>query len=217
LFVREDTLIEETAMSESGISHEPSVPPVVQAWGAVLRHELSALRGNWVWFLILGISLVVLGTVAIGSAVFVTFATVIFFGALLMTGGIIEVLGSFWTRNWSGFFLHLLSGVLSIVIGLFFLRHTGEASLAMTLLLAAFLLAGGAFKIVGALTYRFASWGWVVLSGVIDVLLGGMIWAEWPLSGLWVIGLFVGINLILRGWNWVILALGLRALPRAIP
>jgi len=176
--------------------------------------ELTALRGYWVGFLVLGIALIGLGTVAIGSAFFVSFATVTLFGALLLTGGVCEVVGSFWTRGWSLFFLHLLSGVFSIVVGLLLVGDPGGALLAMPLLLASFLMVGGVFKTVAVLAQPFLSWGWMVLSGAIDLALGLMIWTEWPWTGLWVIGLFVGINLVLRGWTGVMLAMDLRALPR---
>jgi uncharacterized membrane protein HdeD (DUF308 family) len=72
----------------------------------------------------------------------------------------------------------------------------------------------GVFNIVAALSYRFAAWGWPLVSGIIDVILGVMIWMEWPASALWVIGLFVGINLIFRGLNWIGLGLALKSLPR---
>jgi uncharacterized membrane protein HdeD (DUF308 family) len=75
-------------------------------------------------------------------------------------------------------------------------------------------MAGGIFKVVAALSYRFAAWGWSLASGIIDVILGVLIWQEWPASALWVIGLFVGINLIFRGFNWIALGLALRSLPR---
>ena len=75
-------------------------------------------------------------------------------------------------------------------------------------------MVGGIFKIVAALSYRFAAWGWPLVSGIIDVVLGVMIWKEWPASALWVIGLFVGINLIFRGFNWIGLGMALRGLPR---
>ncbi len=74
-------------------------------------------------------------------------------------------------------------------------------------------MVGGIFKIVAALSYRFAAWGWSLAGGIIDVILGVMIWQEWPASGLWVIGLFVGINLLFRGVNWIALGLALLATP----
>jgi uncharacterized membrane protein HdeD (DUF308 family) len=181
---------------------------------ASLRHELNALRGHWFWFVLLGIALVVLGTIALGSVVIASLATAVALGILILLGGVAETVGAFWCRGWSGFFLHLLSGVLSIVIGVLFLRAPVGALLALTLLVASFLMVGGIFKIVAAVSYRFAAWGWPLLSGIIDLILGVLIWQEWPASALWVIGLFVGINLVFRGFNWIGLGLSLRALPR---
>jgi uncharacterized membrane protein HdeD (DUF308 family) len=181
---------------------------------AALRHELDALRGNWFWFVVLGVSLVVLGTVALGSVVIASLAAAAAIGVLLLLAGAAEVVGAFWCRGWSGFFLELLSGVLSIVVGLLFVRAPLGALAALTLLVACFLIVGGIFRIVAALSYRFAAWGWTLAGGIIDVILGVMIWREWPASALWVIGLFVGIDLLFRGFNWIALGLALRSLPR---
>jgi uncharacterized membrane protein HdeD (DUF308 family) len=181
---------------------------------AELRHELNALRGNWFWFVMLGIALVVLGAIALGSVAIASLATAVAIGMLIFLGGVAETLGAFWCRGWSGFFFHLLSGVLSIVIGVIFLRAPVGALLALTLLVASFLMVGGIFKIVAAVSYRFAAWGWPLVSGIVDLILGVLIWQEWPTSALWVIGLFVGINLVFRGFNWIGLGLSLRSLPR---
>jgi uncharacterized membrane protein HdeD (DUF308 family) len=181
---------------------------------AELRHGLSALRGNWLWFVVLGCVLVALGIIALGSVVIASLAAAVAIGIVLLLAGVGEVIGAFWCRGWSGFFLELLSGVLSIVVGLLFLRAPLNALAALTLLIACFLMVGGIFKIVAAVSYRFAAWGWSLASGIIDVILGVMIWQEWPASALWVIGLFVGINLLFRGINWIALGLALRALPQ---
>ena len=146
--------------------------PLVAALRQELRHELDALRGNWFWFVILGVSLVVLGTVALGSVVIASLAAAAAIGVLLLLGGAAEAVGAFWCRGWSGFFLELLSGVLSIVVGLLFLRAPVGALAALTLLLACFLMVGGFFKIVAAVVYRFAAWGWSLAGGIIDVILG---------------------------------------------
>ena len=188
--------------------------PLVSAMRRELRHELDALRGNWFWFVILGVLLVVLGTVALGSVVIASLAAATAIGVLLLLGGAAEAVGAFWCRGWSGFFLELLSGVLSIVVGVLFLRAPLDALAALTLLLACFLMVGGIFKIVAAIAYRFAAWGWSLAGGIIDVILGVMIWQQWPASALWVIGLFVGINLLFRGFNWIALGLALCSLPR---
>jgi uncharacterized membrane protein HdeD (DUF308 family) len=88
-----------------------------------------------------------------------------------------------------------------------------DALLVLTLLLSCLLMVQGIFTIVAAITYRFAAWGWPLLSGVIDVVLAALIWLDWPASAMWVIGMFVGISLVFRGFNWVGLGLALRTLP----
>jgi uncharacterized membrane protein HdeD (DUF308 family) len=182
---------------------------------AELRHGLHTLRGNWLWFVVLGVSLIVLGWLAIGAVGIASLATAMAIGMLLLLGGVAETIGAFWCRAWSGFFLHLLSGILSIVVGVLFMRAPADAALALTLLLACFLMVSGIFKIVATLSYRFGAWGWPLAGGLIDVLLGFLIWIEWPASGLWVLGLFLGINLIFRGAHWIALGLAVRSLPRA--
>jgi uncharacterized membrane protein HdeD (DUF308 family) len=107
----------------------------------------------------------------------------------------------------------LLSGVLSIVVGLLFLKSLAGALEALTLLMASFFMVSGIFKVVAAASYRFAAWGWPMISGLIDIALGGLILSDWPGSAFWVLGLFLGINLIFRGVNWVGLGLALRSVP----
>jgi uncharacterized membrane protein HdeD (DUF308 family) len=157
---------------------------------AAVRHELDALQGHWRWFVIFGLALVVLGA---------------------------ETVAAFWCRAWSGFTLLLLSGLLSIVVGVMFLQAPIGALVALTLLVACLLIVGGAFKIVAAISYQFAAWGWPLASGAIDLILGLLIWQQWPACSFWVIGLFVGINFIFRGFNWVGLGLSLRALVKSPP
>ncbi len=180
-----------------------------------LRHDLEALRGEWGWFAALGVALVVLGIIALGSLVVASLATAIFIGAILLAGGVTEMIGAFWCRAWSGFFFHLLASVLSVVVGGLFLAAPVDALFTLTLLLAALLLVGGIFNIVAAMSYRIPGWGLLLLGGIIDVVLGVMIWQGWPATALWVIGLFVAINLVFRGIKWVALGLALRSLPRA--
>lgn len=132
---------------------------------AELRHGLNALRGNWLWFVILGGALIALGVIALGSVAIASLAAALAIGMLLLLAGIADTIGAFWCRGWSGFFLELLSGVLSIVVGLLFLRAPAGALAALTLLVACFLMVGGIFKIVAAVGYRFAAWGWAWPAG----------------------------------------------------
>src|SRR5271166_5739576 len=130
-----------------------------------LRHELVAIRGQWAWLLALGIVLVVVGTIAIGMPLLTTLATALTIGVLLLFGGVAQLVGAFWTRDWSGFFLMLLMGVLYIVLGLLFVRQPMQAAEALTLLLACTLMVSGVFRIAGSLMHRFPQWGWIFLGG----------------------------------------------------
>lgn len=175
--------------------------------------DIQEIAQHWKWFLGLGIVSIILGTFALGSSVLVTLASVVLFGWILLLMGGIEVGHSFWQRQWGGFFLHLVNGILSIVVGFLLATNPGASAVVLTLLLAMFFMAGGLFRILTALMMRFPSWGWRLLNGVVTLVPGILIWNQWPLSGLWVIGLFVGIDLIFSGWSSVMLALVARRLP----
>jgi uncharacterized membrane protein HdeD (DUF308 family) len=93
-----------------------STPAEVRLARRVLRHELEAIRAHWVWFLVLGITLIVIGTIAVGMPFVASLATAVTFGVLLLVGGVAQLAGAFWTRDWSGFLLSLLMGVLYSVL-----------------------------------------------------------------------------------------------------
>jgi uncharacterized membrane protein HdeD (DUF308 family) len=178
-----------------------------------LREEAQALRRHWGWFLALGIALIVIGMLAISYPVPASEWAIRIYGILLLVAGAVEIASVFWARRWSGFFLHLLSGLLYLFVGEVLLEHPDLGMMVITLLLAVLFFAGGVVRVVLALSRRPAGWGWSLLSGAISVLLGLMIWRQFPTSALWVIGTFVGIDLIFNGWSWVMLAVGLRQLP----
>jgi uncharacterized membrane protein HdeD (DUF308 family) len=178
-----------------------------------IRHELQAIRGKWAWLVVLGIALIVIGVLLLGFPVVATLATVTMLGALILIVGGMEVVGSFWCRDWSGFFLTLLSGILGVVLGLMLLGNPIQGGITLTILLASFLFVGGIFKAAAALAHRFGGWGWLLLSGVIDIILGVLIWRELPWTGLTIIGVLVGISLIFRGVSWLMLGLTLRRVP----
>ena len=170
---------------------------------------------HWFWFLILGIVLCVLGSIAVGSGIatfYLSVIKVVLFGFLLLVGGTTQIISSVTTGKWSGFLLHLLVGILYIVVGYLIIDSPVEAMLTLTLLLAAFLIVSGIFRVVSALALRFPGWGWVLLNGIISLWLGIMIHEGWPKTGLFIIGLFVGIELLLNGLSWIMFALVLRRL-----
>ncbi len=177
--------------------------------------ELRALKDEWMWFLALGVGLMAVGVVAIGAAFMATLLTMAFFGVLLLVGGIAQTVSAFWSPRWRGLLVHMLTGILYLVVGYIVIDNPVEAAIAMTLLIAGFLIVVGVFRIVVSLFERFHNWGWCLLSGCISALLGIMILKQWPASGVWVIGLFIGIEMVFNGLAWVMIADGLRRLARA--
>jgi uncharacterized membrane protein HdeD (DUF308 family) len=184
-----------------------------------LHDERVNLRRVWWLFFALGLVSIAVGFLAISSRyiVLTTWATVVFFGALLLVAGITEVVQAVMVRNWRGFALHLLAAALYLLTGLFMLEDPERAATVLTLLIGASFLVGGVLRIVFSLVEQFHAWAWVVLHGVIDLILGGIILSGWPESSLWVIGLLLGIDLIFHGWSWVILALTVRTYAAARP
>ena len=181
--------------------------------GAAIRHELEAVHEHWWAFLLLGITMVLLGTLAIADPwinSFTSFAAILILGFTLIAAGITQVISSFWAGNWSGMLLHMLIGVLYMVVGYMIIDQPGVSMVVLTKFIAIFLIVSGVFRIVASLMTRFAGWGWVLLNGVIALLLGVIINRQMPEAALWVIGLFIGIELLFNGWGWIMLSLGLR-------
>jgi uncharacterized membrane protein HdeD (DUF308 family) len=178
--------------------------------------ELEGLRESRGLLLGMGLALILLGAVAIGSSIIAVYATVVVFGVLLLVGAIFQFFTAFWGRRWRGSILHLLAGVLYCIAGVFMIENPVAAAVGLTLLVAACLLVGGIFRIVLSVAERFDGWHWMLLNGVIAVLLGVSIWRQWPLSGLWVIGLFVGIEMLLSGFSWVMFGLAVDSKPKGL-
>src|SRR6266478_3934188 len=95
----------------------PLVPEFGRPVGGLFAAGLHELRRNWGWFLVLGIALIILGMVALSASMIATIASIFFFGWLLLIDGVFQAMLAFWARQWSGFFLHLLAGVLSVIVG----------------------------------------------------------------------------------------------------
>lgn len=176
--------------------------------------ELHSLREHWVLLLILGIGLALFGTFAVISSFIATLATVTVFGTFLVVGGAFQLVNAITCRSWRGFLIHLLTGVLYTVVGMIMISHPVKAAIGLTLMLAAVFICGGIVRIVIAMVERFHGWTWLMVNGFISLFLGILIWRHFPEDSFWVIGLFVGIDLIFSGWSWIFLALNIR---KAIP
>jgi uncharacterized membrane protein HdeD (DUF308 family) len=178
-----------------------------------ISFELHSLRSHWGWLLALGVVMVVLGTIALMIIPAATIGTALVLGWLLVASGVFEMVHAFRVRQWGGFFLHLIGAVLGLLSGLLVVTHPLAGAAAATLLFASFLTAIGLFRLIAALSLKFPHWGWAVFDSLVTLGLGILLWAEWPSSGVWILGVCVGVSLLLRGWSYVMFAIAIRKLP----
>jgi uncharacterized membrane protein HdeD (DUF308 family) len=172
----------------------------------------GALKQNWGWLLALGLISIVLGTVGFYMTFAFTLTSVLIFGYLLLVGGVLQLVHAATCKGWKSVLWHVLIALLYIAAGIDIIADPVRASAVLTLILAGILIAVGLSRIVMGFQLRSAvdGWYWSVLSGLISIVLGGMIIAQWPESGLWVIGLFVAIELLFNGWSMIFVALAAR-------
>jgi len=168
---------------------------------------IEEVRAHRTWFLIFGIVLIILGSIAIGSAELMTMVSVLLFGWLLIFAGLFEIIHGFARRAWGGFFINLMGGLLYGVTGLLMVSHPGIAAITLTLMIALLFIVAGTFRIFVAFSTPIQHRGWLILNGAISLILGFCIMDSWPVSGLWAIGLFIGIDMIFDGWTELMLAL----------
>ena len=179
---------------------------------------LEPLRAKCGWIIALGVIYSIAGFIALGSVMMATVATVYFVGIMMVIAGVAEVINAFQVKTWGRFFVWLLLGLLYIVAGIAAFENPLLAAAVLTLVLGFALIISGATRMALAFAMKgTAPWLWVLLSGVITVVLGVMIVAKWPVSSLYILGLFLGIDLIMAGASWIGIGLGLRreAAPRA--
>ena len=173
--------------------------------------ELAPLRAKSGWIVALGVVYVIAGLIALGSVVFATVVTVFVVGVMMLLAGVAEVVSAFQIKSWGKFLLWVLLGVLYIVAGFATFENPLLAAALLTLLLGFALIASGVMRIVLAFSMKQEMpWVWVAVSGVITLLLGLVILAHWPVSGLYILGLFLGIDLIIAGLGWIGIGLGLK-------
>ena len=173
----------------------------------------STLREHWMLFLVEGIVLLGLGFLAILLPPLATLGITILLGWLFLISGVTGLIASFWARQAPGFWWSLVSAVLGIGAGLVLLVSPGSGALSLTLILIVFFVIEGVASVMYALEHRqqlTGSWGWMLVSGIIDLFLAAMVFAGLPGSAAWAIGLLVGINMIFGGSALVAMALAAR-------
>ncbi len=171
-------------------------------------HEFRHFRG---WLLACGIISIVAGMAAIAYSVIATLVSVIFFAWLMIFMGVLEFVYAIRHRERGHLALFLLEALLALVLGILLMQSPVRGAIVLTTLLAAYFFVSGIFRVGAALAWRLPNWGWLLVSGILNVGLGIIVFAGWPATGLWVLGLFLGINLLFSGWARVILALALKS------
>ena len=172
---------------------------------------IAPLRAKSGWIVALGVVYLLAGFVALGSVVMATVASVLIVGVMMIIAGVAEVFSAFQIKSWGKFLLWVLLGVLYIIAGFVTFENPLLAAALLTLILGASLVASGIMRIILAFSIKQETpWIWVLLSGVITLLLGLLILAHWPVSSLYILGLFLGIDLIMAGTGWIGLGFGLR-------
>jgi len=180
--------------------------------------ENAELPIKWGWLLALGVGLVIAGTAGIALAFYLTLAGVLVFGALALVAGAFQL----WygvtkkARNWSGRALHLMVAIAYLLLGGLLIWDPVSGMVGLTLVLTAFLFAIGLSRLIYAWKCWQRAWHWRLgfFSGLIDLLLGGLIIFGWPDTAFWVIGLFIAIEMMLSGWIMVSIALVVRTLSK---
>ena len=177
----------------------------------------ASLHTHWKFFLIEGLVLLVLGTAAILIPPLATVAVEILIGWAVLISGVLGLVMTFQTRGSPGFGWSLLSAVVGIVAGAVLLIWPLSGVFSLTLILTVFLVLEGIASIMYALAHRERSsrWGFMLASGIVDLVLAAMIFAGLPGTAAWAIGLLVGINLVFGGMALIAMALQARGTPPA--
>jgi uncharacterized membrane protein HdeD (DUF308 family) len=178
------------------------------------RALTQSIREHWGLFLTEGIILVVLGLLAIIIPPIATIAVTIFLGWLFLISGIVGLVTTFWARHAPGFWWSLLSAVLAIAAGIVLLGWPIPGAVSLTLLLIAFFIIEGVLSILYAFEHKkelSGRWGWMLISGIIDLILAAIIWGGLPGTAAWALGLLVGINMLFGGSAMIAMALHARS------
>jgi len=179
----------------------------------IQRAVRRALHDHWVLYLVEGVVLLVLGATAIVLPPLATLAVTILFGWLFLVSGIIGLITTFWMRQAPGFWWSLLSAALAVVVGGLLLARPIGGAFSLTIVLVVFFIIEGGASIMFALDHKrelSGQWGWMLASGVIDLLLAAFIFGGLPSTAAWALGLLVGINMVFGGAALIAMALHAR-------
>jgi uncharacterized membrane protein HdeD (DUF308 family) len=180
--------------------------------------RLEPLRVKWGWIVALGAVFLVAGFVALGSVITATVVSVTVVGAMMLVSGVAEIINAFSVKTWGKFLLWALLGALYVIAGIVTVRNPLLAATVLTLILGIDLIVSGFLRIFLAIQMAQGTpWAWVALSGVVTLLVGGMILAQWPVSSLFMLGILLGVDLMFAGVGWISMGLALKRQSRTKP
>jgi uncharacterized membrane protein HdeD (DUF308 family) len=162
------------------------------------------------WTVVIAAGLVALGALAIAMAAMATLVSVLFVGWLLIVAGALEAGSGLGEPEWDGLLLHGVNGTLSVIAGVLVMLHAGLGPLFLTLVMTNLFVVGGLVRLVVSIAARLPRRRWIALSGLVGLALGLIMWSELPEADPWMIGTVVGIDLMVMGWTWLVLALASR-------
>jgi len=181
----------------------------------VFAAEIATVRRSWGWFLLIGILLMVLGATCIVKAQTATTFSILVLGWILVISGVFWLVNSFLTVTVPIFFLFLLNALIRGGIGYLLIRHPNAGAEGVTMVLAVLFIVGGLFRTAGASVIKFPWWGWTVLSGVVAVVLGVYLLANWPVASAFFVGVVIGVDLLFDGGALIAFGAAIRSLPGA--
>ncbi|TYC51362.1 HdeD family acid-resistance protein [Rhodobacterales bacterium] len=170
------------------------------------------IQKNWIWFLVLGIALVIGGLILIAAPLATSVAVTILIAIVLFVGGLVQIYNAFKTQGTSSFLWNLITGIIAVIGGLVIYLNPLAGTFALTLVIAAIFIAQGISQVLLAFKLKpHDGWIWVMIAGIVSLAAGVMIWLELPSSAAWALGLIAGISVLLNGWSYIAIALAARA------
>lgn len=170
------------------------------------------LKDHSGWFTVIGVILIILGLLALSYQFIATVFSIYFIGALLLVAGLAQAIHSLKTKSFAQTALWAVMGVLYIIAGIISFTQPIAVSAAFTLIISFLLIVSGITQIISAMNNRnVPKWGWWLFSGIITLVLGVVIMLGWPANSLWVLGMFLGIDLIFQGWAYVAVGMAIKS------
>ncbi len=172
---------------------------------------LDGIKKNARLAFITGIILLICGVLAVGSPFAAGVSVTIMVGSLLIIGGISQCFLAFQAGAFGKGLLIFLVGALTAVAGFYLFGQPLAGLATITIFLAAYFIVTGIFELIAAIQIRPAEgWGWMLFNGIVTLLLGIMIWRQFPLSGAWAIGTLFGIKLMMSGLSLIFIGRSVR-------